>query len=182
MVFFVSPKLLHLLGAERFGVLMIALVTPLIAAQLDLGITSAAVRRFATQMSTGTVDAGTTLFTLFVCLVSDRFGPRSRDLDAGPSIERRARFHGHARTGRFHGTRQGLRNMDNGYPGHSGTGARRSGRTGTGTDLGRADHDDGDSLGRCLVNASAGDVSGQCRRPRRWTDDRGARGNAGGGP
>ena len=44
VVFFVSPKLLHLLGAERFGVLMIALVTPLIASQLDFGITSAAVR------------------------------------------------------------------------------------------------------------------------------------------
>ncbi len=68
MVFVVSPKLLHLLGAEHFGVLMIALVTPLIAAQLDFGITSAAVRRFATQMSAGTIDAGATLFTLFVAL------------------------------------------------------------------------------------------------------------------
>lgn len=68
MVFVVSPKLLHLLGAERFGVLMIALVTPLIAAQLDFGITSTAVRRFATQMSAGTVDAGATLFTLFIAL------------------------------------------------------------------------------------------------------------------
>lgn len=68
IVFVVSPKLLHLLGAERFGVLMIALVTPLIAAQLDFGITSAAVRRFATQLTSGTVDAGATLFTLFIAL------------------------------------------------------------------------------------------------------------------
>ncbi len=68
VVFVVSPKLLHLLGAERFGVLMIALVTPLIAAQLDFGITSAAVRRFATQLSASKVDAGTTLFTLFAAL------------------------------------------------------------------------------------------------------------------
>lgn len=68
VVFVVSPKLLHLLGAERFGVLMIALVTPLIAAQLDFGITSAAIRRFATQLSAGTVDAGATLLTLFAAL------------------------------------------------------------------------------------------------------------------
>jgi O-antigen/teichoic acid export membrane protein len=62
------------LGAERFGVLMIALVTPLIAAQLDLGITSAAVRRFATQMSGGTIDAGKTLFTLTVALAAIGLG------------------------------------------------------------------------------------------------------------
>ena len=68
VVFFVSPKLLHLLGAERFGVLMIALVTPLIASQLEFGITSAAVRRLAARLSTGTIDAGTTLFTMFITL------------------------------------------------------------------------------------------------------------------
>lgn len=69
VVFIVSPKLLHLLGAERFGVLMIALVTPLIASQLEFGITSAAVRRFAGQFPVGQIDAGTTLFTLFVSLL-----------------------------------------------------------------------------------------------------------------
>jgi len=69
VVFFISPKLLHLLGAERFGVLMIALVTPLIASQLEFGITSAAVRRLAARLNAGTIDAGTTLFTLFVTLV-----------------------------------------------------------------------------------------------------------------
>ena len=70
VVFVVSPKLLHLLGAERFGVLMIALVTPLVASQLDFGITSAAVRRYAGRFQTGKVDAGTTLFTLFMILLS----------------------------------------------------------------------------------------------------------------
>lgn len=69
IVFVVSPKLLHLLGAERFGVLMIALVTPLIASQLELGITSAAVRRFAGRFQVGAIDAGTTLFTLFIALL-----------------------------------------------------------------------------------------------------------------
>ncbi len=69
VVFVVSPQLLHLLGAERFGVLMIALVTPLIASQLEFGITSAAVRRFAGRLQGGRVDAGTTLFTLFVTLL-----------------------------------------------------------------------------------------------------------------
>ena len=68
MVFVVSPKLLHLLGAERFGVLMIALVTPLIASQLDLGITSAAVA-FASRLTAGRIDAGDTLFTFFVALL-----------------------------------------------------------------------------------------------------------------
>lgn len=68
VVFVVSPKLLHLLGAERFGVLMIALVTPLVASQLEFGITSAAVRRLAGRLQAGRVDAGSTLFTLFVAL------------------------------------------------------------------------------------------------------------------
>ena len=64
-----SPKPPHLLGAERFGVLMIALVTPLIASQLDFGIASAAVRRLAGRLEAGKVDAGTTLFTMFVSLM-----------------------------------------------------------------------------------------------------------------
>ena len=68
VVFVVSPKLLHLLGAERFGVLMIALVTPIIACQLEFGITSAALRRFAARLTEGRIDAGETLFTLFVAL------------------------------------------------------------------------------------------------------------------
>jgi O-antigen/teichoic acid export membrane protein len=69
VVFVVSPKLLHLLGAERFGVLMIALVTPLIASQLELGITSAAVRRLAGRFQVGPIDAGATLLTLFIALL-----------------------------------------------------------------------------------------------------------------
>ena len=69
VVFVVSPKLLHLLGAERFGVLMIALVTPIIACQLEFGITSAALRRFAARLTDGRIDAGKTLFTLFVALM-----------------------------------------------------------------------------------------------------------------
>lgn len=69
VVFFVSPELLHLLGAARFGVLMIVLVTPLIASQLEFGITSAAVRRLAGHLHVGRVDAGTTLFTLFIALL-----------------------------------------------------------------------------------------------------------------
>ncbi len=68
MLFIVSPKLLHATGPDRFGVLMIVLVIPLIASQLELGIASAAVRRFATRFASGQVDAGTTVFTLFIAL------------------------------------------------------------------------------------------------------------------
>jgi len=69
VVFLVSPRLLHLLGAERFGALMIALVTPIIACQLDFGVTSAALRRFSARLTSGRVDAGTTLFTLSAALL-----------------------------------------------------------------------------------------------------------------
>ena len=70
IVFVVSPKLLHLLGAERFGVLMIALVTPLIAAQLDLGISASGVRRISALAAQGRVDSSETLFTLLVMLAA----------------------------------------------------------------------------------------------------------------
>ena len=36
VIFVVSPKLLQILGGDSFGVLMLALVTPLIACQLEL--------------------------------------------------------------------------------------------------------------------------------------------------
>jgi O-antigen/teichoic acid export membrane protein len=68
IVFLVSPKLLHAIGPSRFGVLMIALVTPLIAGQLEFGISSAAVRRLAARFVVGPVEAGTTLFTLLIAL------------------------------------------------------------------------------------------------------------------
>ena len=68
MLFVVSPKLLHATGPDRFGILMIVLVLPLIASQLELGIASAAVRRFAARFAAGQIDAGTTMFTLFVAL------------------------------------------------------------------------------------------------------------------
>jgi O-antigen/teichoic acid export membrane protein len=68
IVFVISPRLLHLLDAGRFGVLMIALITPLLAAQMDFGIVSVGVRRMAAAASSGKIDAGGTLFTLFVAL------------------------------------------------------------------------------------------------------------------
>lgn len=69
VIFFVTPSLLRALGAERFGVLMICFVTPLLAAQLDLGITALAVRRLSSQLALGQVDAGRTLVTLGSALV-----------------------------------------------------------------------------------------------------------------
>jgi O-antigen/teichoic acid export membrane protein len=70
IVFIVSPRLLHLLGADRFGVLMIALVTPLIAGQFDFGISATGVRRIAAEAANGRIEAGTTLFTLFAALTA----------------------------------------------------------------------------------------------------------------
>jgi len=68
LVFVVTPYLLRALGAERFGVLMIILVTPLLASQMELGITSSAVRRLAATLATGRVGAGRTLATFTVAL------------------------------------------------------------------------------------------------------------------
>lgn len=68
VVFAVTPSLLRALGAERFGVLMIILVTPLLAGQLEFGITSSGVRRLAAALAAGKVDAGRTLATLTVAL------------------------------------------------------------------------------------------------------------------
>ncbi len=68
VIFFVTPPLLRALGAERFGVLMICLVMPLLATQLDFGITTLAVRRLSSQLAVGSVDAGRTLATFAVAL------------------------------------------------------------------------------------------------------------------
>ena len=61
VVFLVTPRLLHLLAAERFGILMIVLVTPVIAAQFDLGLASSAVRRLASERRLGRVSVRDTL-------------------------------------------------------------------------------------------------------------------------
>jgi O-antigen/teichoic acid export membrane protein len=68
IVFVVTPQLLHLLGAARFGVLMIALVTPALAVQFDLGIVSTGVRHIAAHTSDGRTRAGAVLPTLFLAL------------------------------------------------------------------------------------------------------------------
>lgn len=68
VIFAVTPSLLDALGSERFGVLMIILVAPALASQMDLGITSSSVRRLAGTLATGKVDAGRTLLTLATSL------------------------------------------------------------------------------------------------------------------
>ena len=68
VVFAVTPALLRALGPERFGILMIVLVTPLLASQFEFGITTSGVRRMAAMLATGKVDAGGTLFTLAIVL------------------------------------------------------------------------------------------------------------------
>jgi O-antigen/teichoic acid export membrane protein len=69
VVFVISPKLLHLLGADRFGVLMVALITPLVAAQLDFGVSAAGVRRIASLPMGAKID-GEMLLTLFAALAA----------------------------------------------------------------------------------------------------------------
>ncbi|MEP6607099.1 MAG: oligosaccharide flippase family protein [Burkholderiaceae bacterium] len=68
VVFVLTPTLLRLLGQDRFGVLMLVFVTPLIAAQLDLGIASNGIRQLAAAMAIGNVDAGRTLVTFSLAL------------------------------------------------------------------------------------------------------------------
>ena len=68
VVFVVTPRLLHLLGAERFGILMIVLVTPVIASQFDLGLGSSAVRRLASERLIGRISISDTLLPYAVAL------------------------------------------------------------------------------------------------------------------
>jgi O-antigen/teichoic acid export membrane protein len=70
VVFAVTPFLLRALGAERFGVLMIISVTPLLAGQMEFGITSSAVRRLSAMLANSKVDLGRTFATLLAALAS----------------------------------------------------------------------------------------------------------------
>ena len=76
IVFLLAPRLLYLLRPERFGVLMIVLVTPIIASQIDFGIASSAVRRFAAALRQGQVDGPAVLLSYFVvfCVIALLFG------------------------------------------------------------------------------------------------------------
>ena len=76
VVFLLTPRLLHLLGPERFGILMIVLVTPVIATQLDFGLAVSAVRRLAADLSQGPVDGPGTLpsYTVAFCAIALLFG------------------------------------------------------------------------------------------------------------
>lgn len=76
VVFLLTPRLLYLLGPERFGILMIVLVTPVIATQLDFGLAVSAVRRLAADLSQGQVDGPGTLpsYTVAFCAIALVFG------------------------------------------------------------------------------------------------------------
>ncbi len=76
VVFLLTPRLLHLLGPERFGILMILLVTPVIATQFDFGLALSAVRQFAADLRHGQVDGSGILFSyaLAFCVVALLFG------------------------------------------------------------------------------------------------------------
>ena len=66
VVFLLTPRLLHLLGPERFGILMIVLVIPAVATQLDFGLALSAVRHLAADLSRGQIDGRGTLFSYTV--------------------------------------------------------------------------------------------------------------------
>jgi len=76
IVFLLTPRLLHQLGTARFGVLMIVLITPIIATQLDLGLGSSAVRRLAADLSHGSLDGPRRLFSYLCvfCAIALLFG------------------------------------------------------------------------------------------------------------
>ena len=180
VVFVVSPKLLHLLGAERFGVLMIALVTPIIACQLEFGITSAALRRFAARLTEGRIDAGRTLFTLFVALtiiglaLGIAIWASADLLSAGLGFT--------ATLGAMQGPqlRQGMRSLDRVEFGHACPRHRRTGRSGARAPFILADHCHGRIVGWRPHVVAAKRLIGQCRRSGNsaydcyfWRDDAG---------
>ena len=67
VVFLLTPRLLHLLGPERFGILMVLLVTPVIASQIDFGLALSAVRRLAADLNKGrSMDAASSSPTLWL--------------------------------------------------------------------------------------------------------------------
>jgi len=76
VVFLLTPRLLHLLGPERFGILMILLVTPVIATQFDFGLALSAVRQLAADLSQGQIDGSGILFSyaMAFCVVALLFG------------------------------------------------------------------------------------------------------------
>ena len=76
VVFVLAPRLLHLLGPERFGILMILLVTPVIATQFDFGLALSAVRQLAAELRQGPVDGSGLLFSyaMAFCVVALLFG------------------------------------------------------------------------------------------------------------
>lgn len=64
------PIVFRILGASGFGVLAIALLSPALAASLDFGLTSAAVRRLAPAIEEGRERAGRALGSYAVALAS----------------------------------------------------------------------------------------------------------------
>jgi O-antigen/teichoic acid export membrane protein len=62
------PIVFRLLGASRFGILSIALLSPALAASLDLGVTSAAVRRLALALEERGAILGAALGTYALAL------------------------------------------------------------------------------------------------------------------
>ena len=76
MVFLLTPRLLHLLGPERFGILMILLVTPVIATQFDFGLALSAVRRLAADLRQGQIDGSGILFSYALGFLRDRIAVR----------------------------------------------------------------------------------------------------------
>jgi len=63
------PIVFRLLGASRFGILSIALLSPALAASLDLGVTSAAVRRLALALDERGATLGAALGTYALALI-----------------------------------------------------------------------------------------------------------------
>lgn len=68
LIFVVTPSLVHALGPARFGIVMILFVTPILASQIDLGLSSSAVRRLASTLASGKACSGSTLYTYVAAL------------------------------------------------------------------------------------------------------------------
>lgn len=86
IVFVCAPLLLSTLGASRFGVLMIVLLIPSLAVQLDFGLGTSAIRRLSQELESGPIRLRGLLRIYFIAFALLALLSGMLMLLAGPSL------------------------------------------------------------------------------------------------